>query len=153
MVSLRSLVIGAAALAAPVMAAITPTQWADGIKRLTAQSQDLQGPAQSITLVNAPLIIIGQGPFPVCSGLCRLDFAPTDFLKVIIRGFTEIVTTATVMMSQLPGTPKITAPADATLVFDAFRGVYTYIQPLLRCPRYILTVLSSSAFTKPCLTS
>ena len=66
MVSLRSLVTGAAALmAAPIMAALTPTQLSDGINQLTTKSQALQAIAQSITIVNAPLLIIGQGPFPV----------------------------------------------------------------------------------------
>ncbi len=67
MVSLRSLVIGAALIAAPVLAALTPTQIADSLSALTKQAQDLQPVAQSITIVNAPLIVIGQGPFPVCS--------------------------------------------------------------------------------------
>ncbi len=65
MVSLRSLVTGAAFIVVPVLAALTPSQIADGLSRLTQQAQDLQGPAQSITIVNAPLIVIGQGPFPV----------------------------------------------------------------------------------------
>jgi hypothetical protein len=66
MVSLRSLIAAAALIAAPVMAAVTPTQLTDGIKKVTMQSQMLQADAQSITIINAPLIIIGQGPFPVC---------------------------------------------------------------------------------------
>jgi hypothetical protein len=66
MVSLRSLIAAAALIAAPVMAAVTPTQLTDGIKKVTMQSQMLQADAQSITILNAPLIIIGQGPFPVC---------------------------------------------------------------------------------------
>ncbi len=66
MVSLRSLVTGAAALmAAPIMAALTPTQLSDGINQLTNKFQALQTVAQSITIINAPLIVIGQGPFPV----------------------------------------------------------------------------------------
>ncbi|KAJ8126443.1 hypothetical protein O1611_g7193 [Lasiodiplodia mahajangana] len=67
-----------------------------------------------ITIVNAPLIVIGQGPFPA-----------------IISGFTEIVTTATTIISQTDGTPKITSQADADLVFDAFRGFVRVHQELL----------------------
>ena len=67
MVSLRSLVVGAAVIVAPVLAALAPSQIADGLNALSKQAQDLQPVAQSITLINAPLIIIGQGPFPVCS--------------------------------------------------------------------------------------
>ena len=66
MVSLRSLVVGAAFIVAPVLAALTPSQIADGLKALSQQAVDLQPVAQSITIINAPLIIIGQGPFPVC---------------------------------------------------------------------------------------
>lgn len=67
MVSFRSLVTGAVALlAVPALAAITPAQMVENIKTLTVKSQALQGPAQSITIINTPLIIIGQGPFPVC---------------------------------------------------------------------------------------
>jgi hypothetical protein len=95
-----------AVMAATALAALSPTQLSDGIRQLTAKSQALQGPAQSITIVNAPLIIIGQGPLPQ-----------------LIVGFTDIVSTATVVISQLPGTSSITKPADATLVFNAFREV------------------------------
>jgi len=93
-------------MAATAMGALTPSQLADGLKKVTQQSQDLQAPAQSITIVNAPLIIIGQGPFPT-----------------LIKGFTEIVTTATVLIGQSDGTQPITDEADATLVFNSFRAV------------------------------
>ncbi len=66
MVSLRSLVVGAAFVVAPVLAALAPSEIADGLSSLTKQAQDLQPVAKSITIVNGPLIIIGQGPFPVC---------------------------------------------------------------------------------------
>jgi hypothetical protein len=65
MVSLRSLVAGAALIAAPVMAALTPTQLTSGLDSLKKLALDLQGPASQITVINAPLIIIGQGPLPV----------------------------------------------------------------------------------------
>lgn len=65
MVSLRSLVAGAALMAAPIMAALTPAQIVDGTNSLTEKSRALLGPAESINLVNSPLIVIGQGPFPV----------------------------------------------------------------------------------------
>ncbi|KAI1109694.1 UVI-1 [Nemania sp. NC0429] len=103
-----------ALMAATVMAALTPAQIADSLKKLTDQSQKLQGPAQSITIVNAPLIIIGQGPLPA-----------------IIAGFTEIVTTASAALSMSSDTPKITNQADDDLVFDAFRGFVRAHQILL----------------------
>ncbi|KAJ2994016.1 hypothetical protein NUW58_g1662 [Xylaria curta] len=103
-----------AMMAISAMAALTPVQIADGLKRVTDLSQNLQAPAQSITILNAPLIVIGQGPFPR-----------------IIAGFTEIVATATVTVSQADGTPKITNEADAALVFNAFRAFVRVHQALL----------------------
>ncbi len=61
MVSLRSLVAGAALIAAPVMAALTATQLVSGLDSLKQQALALQRPASEITIVNAPLVIIGQG--------------------------------------------------------------------------------------------
>ncbi|KAI1358120.1 UVI-1 [Xylaria arbuscula] len=103
-----------ALMASSAMAALSPQQIADGLKTITDQSAAIKAPAQSITIVNAPLIVIGQGPFPQ-----------------IIAGFTQIVTTATVTISQLDGTQPITADADATLVFDAFRAFVRVHQELL----------------------
>ncbi|GAW15451.1 hypothetical protein ANO14919_048600 [Xylariales sp. No.14919] len=102
------------AMAATAMGALSPQQIADGLKAVTKLSQDLQQPAQSITIVNAPLIVIGQGPFPG-----------------IIAGFTQIVTTATVTISQLDGTGPVTNTADADLIFNAFRGFVRVHQELL----------------------
>ncbi|RYC61846.1 hypothetical protein CHU98_g4343 [Xylaria longipes] len=103
-----------AVMAASAMAALSPTQIADGLRKITDQSRNLQGPAQSITIVNAPLIVIGQGPFPT-----------------IIKGFTEIVSTATATITQLNGTPTITNDADVALVFNAFRAFVRVHQELL----------------------
>ncbi|KAJ8115825.1 hypothetical protein ONZ43_g4583 [Nemania bipapillata] len=103
-----------AVMAATAMAALTPAQIADSLKTVTVLSQNLQGQAQSITIVNAPLTIIGQGPFPP-----------------IIAGFTQIVTTATTAISQFDGTAKITNKADADLVFNAFRAFVRVHQELL----------------------
>ena len=72
MVSLRFLVTGAAALmAAPVMAALSPSEVVTSLEQLTDKFQDLQPVAESITPVNAPLITLGEGPYPVCFGTCR----------------------------------------------------------------------------------
>ena len=69
MVSLRSLVASAALIAAPDMAAHTATQLTSGLGSLEKLVLALQGPASEITIVNAPLIMIGQGPLPVCLSL------------------------------------------------------------------------------------
>ena len=50
MVSLRSLVVGVALIAVPVMAVFTPTQVANGIDQLTGQTQALEPIANSISI-------------------------------------------------------------------------------------------------------
>ncbi|KAL2194703.1 UVI-1 [Corynascus similis CBS 632.67] len=124
MVSLRSLVAGAALMAASVLAAATPQQITDGIRMITQKSQALQPVAQSITVLNAPLIVIGQGPFPT-----------------LITGFTDIISTANALITQLPGTDPIqkrNVPSritrrgpDADLVFQSFREFVRANQDLL----------------------
>ncbi|KAI0862910.1 UVI-1 [Xylaria cubensis] len=103
-----------AVMAASAMAALTPSQIADNLNTITVQSRNLQVVAQSITIVNAPLIIVGGGPFPK-----------------IISGFTQIVTTATVSINSWDGTAPITTDADAQLVFNAFRTFVRVHQDLL----------------------
>ena len=92
----------------PTLGALTPAQIVNNIQMLTAKSQALQAPAQSITILNGPLIVIGQGPFPQ-----------------IIAGFTDIVTTATTSIAQMQGSSEIASGSDADSVFDAFREVYS----------------------------
>jgi hypothetical protein len=108
MVAIRNFFTAAMALAAPISAALTATQMSDNIKMITIKSQALQAPAQSITIVNGPLIIIGQGPFPE-----------------IITGFQDIITTVTTAIAQMQGSKPVTATADATLIFNSFREVST----------------------------
>ena len=106
MVAFGKLLTSAIALAVPVIAQSTPAQVVSNIKMITQKSQALQAPAQSITIVNGPLIIAGQGPFPQ-----------------IIAGFTDIVSTATTAISQLQGMSPVPAGAQSDAIFDAFREV------------------------------
>lgn len=71
MVSLRSLVVSAALVAVPVLAVLGPEEIANGLDTLSRKFQVLQGPAQGITVVDATLIVIDQGSFPVCHLLAR----------------------------------------------------------------------------------
>jgi hypothetical protein len=112
MVSFRNLFTAAVALSAPVAAVLTPAQIVSNIQMLTTKSQALQAPAQSITIINGPLIIIGQGPFPQ-----------------IIAGFADIISTATTAITQMQGTPPVPAGTDADAIFDAFREVTTICFP------------------------
>ncbi|TGJ88235.1 hypothetical protein E0Z10_g563 [Xylaria hypoxylon] len=122
-----SKILAGIAMASSAMAALSPQQIADGIKSVTAKSQALQAPAQSITALNAALIIVGQGPFPP-----------------LIAGFQDIVSTGNTLITQLGGTGPITkrdekehprdlSPRgpDADLVFGAFREFVAVHQALL----------------------
>lgn len=94
------------AMAVPVIAQITPAQVVKNINMITQKSQALQAPAQSITIINGPLVIIGQGPFPQ-----------------IITGFTDIVSTAVTAIGQMQGMEPVPAGQPSDEIFDAFREV------------------------------
>ncbi|KAH7319089.1 hypothetical protein BKA65DRAFT_569262 [Rhexocercosporidium sp. MPI-PUGE-AT-0058] len=113
MVSIRS-IVAAIALTLPVMAQTTPAQVVTNIQMLTRKSQALQQPAQSISLINGPLIVIGLGPFPK-----------------IILGFTDIVTTTTTALAQMNGMDPVPAGAQSDAIFDAFREFVRVHQVLL----------------------
>ncbi|KAF4835729.1 hypothetical protein CGCTS75_v002219 [Colletotrichum tropicale] len=98
-----------------VLGQTTPSQVVSNINMITQKSQALQTPAQSITVVNGPLIIVGQGPFPE-----------------IIRGFVDIVSTATTSLSQMQGMAPVPAGPDADAIADAFRGFVRVHQELLK---------------------
>jgi hypothetical protein len=106
MVAFGKLITSAVALAIPALAAVTPAQIVSNIEMITQKSAALQAPAKTITLVNAPLLVIGQGPLPT-----------------IITGFTDIVTTATNAISQMQGSSPVPAGADSDAIADAFRSV------------------------------
>ena len=67
MVSLRALAVSAVSFGLPLASALTAQEIVSNINTLTAKSQALQVPAKSIDILNGPLIIIKQGPFPVCT--------------------------------------------------------------------------------------
>ncbi|KAK1961676.1 UVI-1 [Colletotrichum sublineola] len=94
--------------------AITAAQMVDNIKMITQKSQALQAPAQSITVLNGPLIAVGLGPFPQ-----------------IIAGFTDIVSTATTAIAQMQGSAPVPAGNDAKAIFEAFREFVRVHQALL----------------------
>jgi hypothetical protein len=104
----------AVALYASVSTAMNATVVASNINVLTAKSQALQGPAQSVSIINAPLIIIGQGPFP----------------KIIV-GFTDIITTVTIYITAMKNDPTTYTVADGEIIFTAFRQFVLVHQVLL----------------------
>ncbi|KAF2998488.1 hypothetical protein E8E13_003103 [Curvularia kusanoi] len=114
MVAFGKIFASAMALAVPALAQLTPAQVVSNINMITQKSQALQAPAQSITIVNGPLIVIGQGPFPQ-----------------IIAGFTDIVSTATTAISQMQGMDPVPAGQPSDAIFDAFREFVRVHQALL----------------------
>merc|ERR1711879_1053271 len=114
MVSFRNFFTAALAFSVPISAAITPAEVVTNIKSITTKSMALQSPAKSVTIVSGQLLLIGQGPFPE-----------------IIRGFADIVTTATTAIAQMQGMPKEPAGASTDAVFEAFREFVRVHQALL----------------------
>jgi hypothetical protein len=106
MVAFGKIFTSAMAMAVPVVAQLTPAQVVSNINMITQKSQALQAPAQSITIINGPLIIIGQGPFPQ-----------------IITGFVDIVSTATTAIAQMQGMAPVPAGQPSDDIFNAFREV------------------------------
>ncbi|KAE8823053.1 hypothetical protein PTNB73_10370 [Pyrenophora teres f. teres] len=88
MVAFRNIFTAALALATPITAAITPAEVVVNIQSITSVSLKLQVPAQKISIVNGPLILIGQGPFPE-----------------LIVGFADIVSKATLAIAGMQGMP------------------------------------------------
>ncbi|KAK8134967.1 hypothetical protein PG984_006979 [Apiospora sp. TS-2023a] len=92
----------------------TSQQVAAHINMLTQKSQALQAPAQSITIVNGPLIVIGQGPYPQ-----------------IIAGFTDWVSTGTTALTQMQNMAEVPKGTESDAIFDAFRSHVRVQQTLL----------------------
>ncbi|KAL1794868.1 hypothetical protein ACET3X_006684 [Alternaria dauci] len=128
MVSFRNLFTAAMALSVPVTAQLTAAQIVNNIQMLTSKSQALQAPAQSITILNGPLIVIGQGPFPQ-----------------IIAGFADIVSTATTAIAQMQGTSPVSAGADADNIFNAFREMADNEKQFVRVHQVLLNILIGKA--------
>jgi hypothetical protein len=112
MVSFRAITV--LAFAAVAVAQSTPAEVVANIDILTQKSQALQAPAQSLTIVNGPLVVIGQGPFPQ-----------------IINGFVDIVSTATNDLQQMQGMTAVAAGAEADAIFAAYRDFVRVHQALL----------------------
>ncbi|KZL63279.1 uvi-1 protein [Colletotrichum incanum] len=103
-----------AAFSSSVLSQTTPEQVVQNIRTVTTKSQALQAPAQSITIINGPLIVVGLGPFPP-----------------IIAGFADIVSTATTAIAQMQGMPPVPAGRQSDLIFEAFREFVRVHQVLL----------------------
>ncbi|KAJ1323296.1 C166 family protein [Microdochium nivale] len=104
-----------------VQAALTPNQIVDNIRTLTQKSQAIQIPAQSVSILNGQLLIIGQGPFPQ-----------------IIDGFNDIVIFTTTAIAQMQGSAPVMNSDDATAIFQAF-------SEFVRVQKVLLDVLISKA--------
>lgn len=123
-----------------VLGQLSASQIISNIQLLTSKSQALQVPAQSISILNGPLVVIGQGPIPVrlleiCSVVLELTKKFTTlltvFLQQIISGFTDHITTTTTAISQMEGTQPITTTTDADAILNAFLEFVSVHQVLL----------------------
>jgi len=96
-------------------AALPATDVVKNIQTLTTKSKNLQTPATQLTLLNAPLLLIGSGPWPA-----------------VITGFADIVFTATTVIGAMDAAgPASYAGADALAIGDAFRTFVRVHQDLL----------------------
>lgn len=105
MVSLRTLITSALALAAPI-AAQTAAQIVSNVNILTQQSQALQPIAQGLVVTDVPLLTIGQGRYPQ-----------------IINGLAAQTQTVITYGNQMQGAAPITDATEATNVYNAVRTV------------------------------
>jgi hypothetical protein len=112
MVSFRAITV--LAFAAVAVAQSTPAEVVANINVLTQKSQALQAPAQSLSIINGPLIVIGQGPFPQ-----------------IITGFTDLITTASNDLQQMQGMTAVAAGAEADAISAAYRDFVRVHQTLM----------------------
>ncbi|KAG7286437.1 hypothetical protein NEMBOFW57_008747 [Staphylotrichum longicolle] len=104
-----------AALGAVATAQITSTVVVTNINTLTVKSQNLIEPAKQLSILNAPQLLLGLGPWP----------------KVIF-GFGDIVATATGYITAMGAAPKIKFwGTEATAIADAFRLFVKVHQQLL----------------------
>ncbi|KAK4244525.1 hypothetical protein C7999DRAFT_35132 [Corynascus novoguineensis] len=114
MVSFRSLVAGVALIAAPVMAAISSTELVERINDLAGKVQAVQIPVQSMTVVSAPLVVLGRGPLPG-----------------IITAGAGILSSAAGTLWIMDGVPQDLTVADADKIYAAFSDCVHACQKLL----------------------
>jgi hypothetical protein len=106
------------ALAATLLtsvSAMTAPEVVSNLNTITSQSQQLQGPANSINLLSGPLFLIGQGPFPQ-----------------IVIGFTQIINTVTSDIQAMQGVQPFTVESDEESILMAFTTFVEVHQELLQ---------------------
>ncbi|OBT49065.1 hypothetical protein VE00_00238 [Pseudogymnoascus sp. WSF 3629] len=104
-----------------VTAATTPQQVVEGFRLLTQKAQALVPVAESINIINTPLITIGQGPFPI-----------------IISGFSDQIKIGDALIELLKDDFTGLTQADENLVFDAY-------EEFARAEKSTLNILISKA--------
>lgn len=96
---------------------VTPV---DIIESAVTQSLALLGPANQLSALNAPLVLIGAGPWAVRT-LLRLPETVAN-KQTVITGFTDIVETLIEATSALPPTGGQFTGSDALAITDAFHS-------------------------------
>lgn len=119
----------AVALAATtvVTAATTPQQVVEGFRLLTQKAQALVPVAESINIINTPLIAIGQGPFPVSAIVDTVlhSARAANEAQIIISGFSDQIKIGDALIELLKDDFTGLTQADENLVFDAYEEVMT----------------------------
>lgn len=67
MISLPKIFAAALVASSAVIAALSPQEIVDNLRTLTAEVEDMTNSAKYINDVNAPLVVTGSGPVPVCA--------------------------------------------------------------------------------------
>lgn len=125
MFSLAKLFAVALAATTVVTAATTPQQVVEGFRLLTQKAQALEPVANSINIINAPLIAIGQGPFPVSVIVDTVSHSAraANEAQIIISGFTDQINIGNALIELLKDDFTGLTQADENLVFDAYKEV------------------------------
>jgi len=92
---------------------LSAEQVVQGLQTVTSLMQNLQGVAQSITIVNLPLVLVGQGPIPQ-----------------IISGLTSVVTTLQAQTAAM-SSAKESYDDQASSISDAVRDYVRVSQATL----------------------
>ncbi|KAK4187355.1 hypothetical protein QBC35DRAFT_452367 [Podospora australis] len=104
MISVRSIFTTTVALlAAPILAQVTAGTIKSDLEVLKTKSQKLQATAQQFNIINAPLLMIGQGPW-----------------AQFMTGYQDFVQTTTTYIPKQQGAAQIPAGAGATEVTKAY---------------------------------
>lgn len=101
-----------------------PTDIIDAITSLITQCEDLMGPASQLSVLNAPLMLLGGGLWVVRPRCPPFSPKTAADRQSIINGFVDLVTDLDQVAATPPPTAQFTGD-DAMAVTNAFQGYGT----------------------------